>query len=432
MSLDPTAKRLLRLEAVGAIRRAADDIPWHLVGGCVRDAFLKRCSPDLDVVVEHSGAQVGERLASLTNGKLINLGGDAFTSYRVVSPTGVVDIWDRQRQPLEQDLERRDLTINAMAIDGTTGELIDPFGGHRDLGSQKLCATTNRVFLSDPLRVLRLARLVAQLEGFAVEPRTLQFARQAAPTVPSVAGERLRAELRLLLTYPGARRGVELLRELSVYPDLWTQLKSKPVPAEPLITQLTVLENLLADLDPNPVQPEPLLVRHALLLLGLPALADTPAVLVDLAARRLVSRDEKRRLERLLSLSSTRPLTDNESEQRWFLHRAGEDWPSAALLDGCRRGTSVDRVAWTLQFAQLVALATAHADQIFSPAPLLRGDEVGHLLRLPPGPQLGQVVAGLKRAQVRREVTTRDEASQWLECLDLASLSGPASPSGAD
>ena len=113
---------------------------------------------------------------------------------------------------LEQDLARRDLTINAMAEDDT-GQVIDPYGGQRDLAAGVLRHVTD-AFVEDPLRVLRVARFAARL-GFPVAPETVALMRRLADSgeLSTLAPERIWRELERALGEPYPERFIEVLRE---------------------------------------------------------------------------------------------------------------------------------------------------------------------------------------------------------------------------
>ncbi len=108
------------------------------------------------------------------------------------------------------DLQRRDLTVNAIARSLGTGELADPTGGREDLAAGRLRAVSERSFVDDPLRTVRIARFVSEL-GFAVTTETLALARASAAGLAGVAPERIFAELKRLLSADGAIAGLELL-----------------------------------------------------------------------------------------------------------------------------------------------------------------------------------------------------------------------------
>src|SRR5690606_24610066 len=117
---------------------------------------------------------------------------------------------------LEQDLERRDLTINARARDPETGELIDQFGGQRDL-EERWLRHVSPAFVEDPLRVLRVARLAARFTppGFRVAPETLALMRQIAAggELDALVPERVWQETQRALEMPAPRAFFEVLRE---------------------------------------------------------------------------------------------------------------------------------------------------------------------------------------------------------------------------
>ena len=152
-----------------------------------------------------------------------------------------VDLWDRERTTLHEDLARRDFTVNAFALDARSGELADPFGGLADLERRLLRATTPESFTGDPLRVLRLPRLLLRLPGFAADPETLMLARASAPGLARVAAERVRDELAILFAHPEAHRGLALLVALDVYPGLWLGRPGEPGRPEGAVTELEAL-----------------------------------------------------------------------------------------------------------------------------------------------------------------------------------------------
>lgn len=188
------------LRALGQLR---DDV-W-LVGGAVRDRLLGRPTTDFDVVLDAASPDEVERLARglgrRAGGFVFSLS-DAFGAWRVVDRNRrwQVDLMAIEGGSIESDLGRRDLTVNAMAepLSRTAGEIIDPFGGLVDLEARRLRRVSSTAFESDPLRVLRLARLACQLD-FAVESGTAELARRSAPGLGGVAPERVFAELRALI-----------------------------------------------------------------------------------------------------------------------------------------------------------------------------------------------------------------------------------------
>src|SRR5829696_7556284 len=195
---------LLHQPAVRALIAAASspqEVEVHLVGGVLRDRALGLPVHDFNAVVSGRGREISERLAEILPARLVLLGGKEFAAYRLVGEDVVVDIWDRAGTTLYQDLARRDFTINSFAFDLRTQEVSDPFNGLGDLGRKVLRATTPESFTGDPLRVLRLPRLLLRLPGFTVEPDTVGLAKRSSLGLAGIASERVREELLLLFDH---------------------------------------------------------------------------------------------------------------------------------------------------------------------------------------------------------------------------------------
>jgi tRNA nucleotidyltransferase (CCA-adding enzyme) len=222
-----------RIEAIAAVSRE-QGVPVYLVGGFVRDLLLERENRDLDVVVEGDGLAFAEALAAALGGRVrihrafltavvVDVEGfhiDVATArsefYR--APAALPEV---QTSALRQDLFRRDFTINTLAIrlgPEPGPELIDYFGGRRDLKENTLRVLHSLSFIDDPTRILRAVRLELRL-GFHISPETLHLAEVALTegVFDHLSGSRLRDELALLLDDPAlALRGLERLAELGV------------------------------------------------------------------------------------------------------------------------------------------------------------------------------------------------------------------------
>ena len=155
-----------------------------------------------------SAAEVARSLGRAAGGYAFELS-EAFGAWRIVAHdrTWQVDILPLNGATIEEDLGRRDLTINAIAAPLGAVGYVDPFGGLEDLAARRLRAVSPGAFERDPLRTLRLARLACEL-GFDVEAATLGLARAAAPGLAEVAPERVFAELRRVVCAPAALAGL--------------------------------------------------------------------------------------------------------------------------------------------------------------------------------------------------------------------------------
>jgi len=414
---DPTFHTLLHHPAVQALVAASGETACHLVGGVLRDHVLGLPSHDVDAVVAERGLEIAEILAAELPARLVLLGGKDFAAYRLVGKDVTVDLWDRAGTSLHEDLARRDFTVNSIALDARTGEVVDPFGGLRDLERRKLRATTAESFTGDPLRVLRLPRLQLRLPGFTAEPETLLLARQSAPLLMEVAAERVRDELSLLFDHPAAHLGLALLGFLDVYPGLWLGAPGERGPIGGAVVELEVLEDRIRELreiDPGAADAvDAKAARFAATFFHLSVRADRePAdVLASFRDAGYLTRAIAADVAILLNLAW---LPVEDTERRRFLHQAGRLWATAACSIGAR---TLDSDDWLSVLRPLVELARREGDVLFDPPRLVTGEEVQELLGIPPGPEVGKALATVRRAQVDGRVRTKEEAVGLLRGL---------------
>lgn len=184
----------------------------YVVGGCVRDSILGRVPQDWDITTSASPVQVKELFprtvdTGIAHGTVtVMMGKEGFevTTYRIDGE------YEDNRHPrevtftsrLEEDLKRRDFTINAMAYNDTAG-LVDIFGGIADMESKTIrCVGEARErFTEDALRILRAVRFSGQL-GYAIEEETARAITELAPNLQKISAERIQAELTKLLISP--------------------------------------------------------------------------------------------------------------------------------------------------------------------------------------------------------------------------------------
>ncbi len=430
---DPWCRTLVRL---------AGGRPLHLVGGAIRDGLLGERPLDLDLVIDGDGEAVSRAFAREIGGRWVRLGGERFAAFRVVlapeeaaEEAGVeprvMDLWDRAGQSLEADLARRDLTINALALDLASGELIDLFGGCRDLAEGVLRATTPEAFTGDALRVLRLARFAAELAEFVIDRPTLALATAAADGLKGIAVERLRYELGRIFATPTAAAGVDVLWQTGVYPRLlWEVDVEAESLAEGLIDVLIQLEILLANLQAAAPALDGTLVgaiNWALSFAVLPAPPEPVARLRAFQRRGLLSRPEADIVARFLPIP-TWPTSSRE--RRRFLHEFGPWWLEAVLVRAALDGASFASVAPLCE--QLDRLLEREGDALFDPPQLLAAAEVQALLGITPGPTLGQALRALREAQVEGRVGHRLEAERYLRVWDQKRLAAAGQAGGGD
>jgi poly(A) polymerase len=447
------------------LREALEGERAWLVGGALRDRLLGRPTPDLDVVVDGDVRAAARRLGRGLGGASFELS-DQFGAWRVVArETGwQVDITPLQGGSLEADLGARDLTVNAMAEPLGGGELVDPFGGARDLAERRLRMVSAAAFAADPLRTIRVARLATEL-GFDVEPSTADNVRAQAGGLRDVSPERVFAELRRIVTADEAVSGMELIEELDltdgVLPEL-TALRGVEQTAyhhrdvhghtlEVLQAAIDLERDPAAALGDELAEPvlallaEPLAdqltrggaMRFGALLhdvakprtrtefpdgrIGFPHHDEEGAEMARAALARLRASERLRAHVAALTRHHLRlgflvhdmPL-DRRAIYRYLVacEPVEADVTLLSVADRlATRGRKADEaIARHLELARQV-LAEALARRAAGPQPpLVRGDELAAALGIARGPRLGELLARIAEARFAGEVSTRDEA----------------------
>lgn len=207
---------------------AAGLVDVHLVGGRVRDALLGRATLDTDLVVAGDAVAVARDVAARHQGTLVVLD-ERRDIARVVWERGgvVLDVARQVGGSLAADLAQRDLTVNALAVPVSVaaawdwpatvaaGDVIDPTGGLADLAARRLRMTSAAAFDRDPLRLLRVPRLAAEL-GFQIDPSTWAAIQARAGRIAEPAAERVRDELLRLMAASFAAQNVRVLDALGL------------------------------------------------------------------------------------------------------------------------------------------------------------------------------------------------------------------------
>ena len=172
----------------------------YLVGGNVRDALLGRHAEylDLDFVMPQGAVKTARKIAAHYRAGFVLLDADRQIA-RVVFEKATVDFAQQVGDSLEEDLWRRDFTVNAIAYSPHTEEILDPIQGYADLQQQTIRMVAPDNLKEDPLRLLRAYRQAAQL-GFEIDPATQQMICLIAPMLRSIAPERIQSEIGYLLS----------------------------------------------------------------------------------------------------------------------------------------------------------------------------------------------------------------------------------------
>lgn len=235
LDIEKTIKIYSMLDIIITLAQAfrAQQKQLYMVGGTVRDVLLHRGEhADADLATDARPDEI-KRMVGPTHPSAVVLVGERFGTVRLHYDTNIVEITTfrterynpESRKPevcfgdsLEEDLRRRDFTINAMARDPLNGHIIDLFGGRQDLEAHIIRAVgsePDKRFNEDPLRLLRAIRFAAQLD-FTIEEETCHSIVRQAPTLQKISRERIRDEMNKLLLSPYPAKGLNLLVELGL------------------------------------------------------------------------------------------------------------------------------------------------------------------------------------------------------------------------
>jgi poly(A) polymerase len=195
----------------------------YIIGGSIRDLLLDRIPTDYDIAVTENPEKYAENMAKNISGHLFKMGKPGQMIIRVVSKDNIFDIASLNGSFIEEDLKKRDFTINAMAYDLSSGEIIDSLGGLGDLADKKVRMVSSDIFKKDPIRLIRAYRIAACL-NFEIEPQTASRISAYAKLIHNSAGERIREEIFKLL---GTSKSYHYLSQMAdagllsaIFPDL--------------------------------------------------------------------------------------------------------------------------------------------------------------------------------------------------------------------
>lgn len=446
-----------------------------LVGGPVRDAFLGRRSPDLDLTTsarpnEIESAIEGWADATWDVGRAFGTIGARRGQYIIEITTYRADAYDRvSRKPavsfgdsLEEDLRRRDFTVNAMALVLPDLRFVDPYGGLADLASRRLRTPMSPTvsFGDDPLRMMRAARFVAQL-GFGVDEAVATALSEMAGSLAMVSAERVRDELTRLVLAPTPRPGLSLMVDSGLADVVIPELPALQLEVDEHHRHKDVYEHSLTVLD-QAIELESTVAQHSDapgtgtartdeiarpdLVLRLAALlhdVGKPAtrrfepgggvsfhhhevVGAKLAARRLralrFDKDTIKSVARLIELHLRfHGYTDGDwtdSAVRRYVTDAGPLLPRLHLL------TRADCTTRNVRKAQRLALAydsleerisrLVAEEELRAVRPELDGHQIGTILGIPPGPVLGRAYKHLLEVRLDRGPIGAESAEQEL------------------
>lgn len=196
----------------------------RLVGGSVRNLLLDVSVNDWDFVVTERALELGKELSKITNSAFVLLDEELEIARLVPRNNRKIYLdFAISRGNLKKDLILRDFTINAIAIDMKTGEIIDPSGGIKDLENRLIRASKKRNISDDPLRILRAYRMKAQF-GFNIDTNTLKWMKEYKDMLKEVSFERIRDEIFKILSTPHSAKIMEEMYDAGILPVIIPEL----------------------------------------------------------------------------------------------------------------------------------------------------------------------------------------------------------------
>ena len=396
------------IQQVDEVRRTFESAgkKIYLVGGIVRDLYGNATNIqnlDIDLTTNATPAEIkaiikpiadnlwlsGEKFGTIgahVNGKTIEITTHRSESYLSDSRKPIVEF----SQQIEEDLSRRDFTVNSMAIDLSSKELIDPFNGQKDFADGVLRTPLNPdiSFSEDPLRMLRAARFTCRFE-LTPTKKMVQSMKALAPRLEIVSPERIREEFDKFLEVRNPEPGFKLLLKTKIYKLFLPEINDK--------------ENIRKNggyksLSQLPIDP---LVRLAALLLN------TSAKECEYRMKKLKYSNERISQTQLLIQSTktieTKPI-DNESYRKWYFQTAD------------LRDTAIELAKINKKLKKIISemertkISLEHELHDFSVP--LTGAEIMELLKIQEGPEVGEAVQYLQEIRFQKGPITQGESEK--------------------
>jgi poly(A) polymerase len=421
----------------------------YLVGGSVRDLLLDRGSADLDFATNARPPETTKVLQGWADRRYFV--GVRFGTVGALKGDTLVEITtfrqeiyaERNRKPavtfgkdVRTDLSRRDFTINAMAVLVPNGTLIDPFGGVQALGSRTLDTPLDPevAFSDDPLRMVRAARFVAQLDVVPAD-RVVEAIGDMRGRLEIVAAERIQAELDKLLVAPNAAKGLAVLVDSGLADEFLPELPALRLEQDPVHHHKDVLGHTYAVVER--CEPD-LVLRLAGLLhdIGKPKTRQIGPEGISFHHHEVVGARMAR--ERLTALRYPHAVVDDVCtliELHLRFHGYGEGWTDAAvrryvrdagpLLDRLNQLTRADVTTSNAERAKRFSAlqdeleeriaALAEEENLEAMRPPLDGRQVMDRLGIAPGPVVGEALAYLMEVRMERGPVPEDEACELLD-----------------
>jgi tRNA nucleotidyltransferase (CCA-adding enzyme) len=394
-----------------------------MVGGAVRDAILGRVREyvDLDFIIPADAVKVARKIAQRYQAGFVLLDAERQIA-RVVFPHATADFAQQEGESLITDLHRRDFTINAIAYNPHTQEIIDPLEGYKDIESGLLRMISPVNLQNDPLRLMRAYRQAAQL-GFTIEPATQETIRRLATDIRKVAAERVRVEIGYLLANSQGTFWLNLAWKDGVLTSFFKNA------TEESFIKLTAVDQAYTLISENWQQLGEELANYVretvktswLATAKLACLVDSKPEIAEIELQELTySRAEIRAVTTGLRLFSEIKAVKMPLRKQYFLFREmGILFPAVLVLalanDIVAKGMFEKSMFVT--YEPLIKRYLDKNDAVAHPIPLLNGKDMIMALNIPASPLIGELLMEVGVAQAEGKISTVEAAIEFARNL---------------
>ncbi|MBE9007717.1 CCA tRNA nucleotidyltransferase [Fortiea sp. LEGE XX443] len=393
--------------------------PAYMVGGAVRDAMLGRTREywDLDFVIPSDAVKVARAIAKHYQAGFVLLDAERKIA-RVVFSQATADFAQQEGDSLETDLHRRDFTVNAIAYNPHTQEIIDPLQGCADLQQRLLRMISPDNLEDDPLRLMRAYRQAAQL-SFTIEPTTQATIRALASRLSQVAAERVRTEIGYLLASP---QGTPWLANAGKDELLASFFKHATAAS---FHQLAAVDTAATILAKNWQQLSVELQQYLrdtikttwLGIAKLACLVNSHPEVAEIELQALTySRAEIRAVTTALKLFPQLKSSNMSLREQYFLFQeAGNTFPAVAVL-AVAQDTLVGAMSGDkslLVYSPLISRYLHPDDLVAHPTQLVSGKNLMVALNIPASPVVGELLTEIAVAQAEGKIATAEAAIEF-------------------
>ncbi|MBZ8178712.1 tRNA nucleotidyltransferase/poly(A) polymerase family protein [Oscillatoria salina] len=378
--------------------------PAYLVGGAVRDALLnrKRREFDFDFVLATQAVETASKIARICQAGFVLLDEQRQIA-RVVFDEGTVDFALQEGDSLVTDLQRRDYTINAIAYNPLTTELIDPLEGQKDIQKGILRMVSVANLEDDPLRLLRAYRFAAQL-NFTIEPTTRATISRLNQLLPKVAAERVQTELNYLLAAPQSYIWLAAANEDKLLQFWFPQATPENFQLIEKVDKVT--ENVVEKFPKLAKQLNTSVSGKSLSRLNLAKLACLVSTQPAAAELELIQlKYSKAEIRTVTTALKSLPnlLPQSLREEYFLFQNLGDVFPTLAIL-ALATGKEIE------QIANLIKRYLNPEDLVAHPTSLVTGNDLINRLKLTPSPQIGKLLTEIQIARIEGKIVTVEDA----------------------